>query len=96
MMWFQTVQMQIWIFKRKSATAFHLLIREADPLQNRLIFRKVLKIYIDKDILENIDIDINIDKEILENIDIDNKCLTRVRLDWKYSPVNKFKYKKSL
>ena len=34
--------------------------------------------HIDKDILENIDIDINIDKEILENIDIDKDILENI------------------
>ena len=36
---------------------------------------------IDKEVLENIDIDIDIDKEVLENIDIDNKILENIDID---------------
>ena len=35
----------------------------------------------DKDILENIDIDIDIDKDILENIDIDKGILENIDID---------------
>ena len=57
-----------------------LLLRISISTKYQKIF-SYSNIDIDKDILENIDIDINIDKDILENIDIDMGISENIDID---------------